>query len=179
MKPSEIAKSMQAAIDLLVQQREQYLAAHPDASEPEQADEWPKVGCRAWFVGVEGDVDYVYFDNDSHDKDAMAIGNCYRTEAEARRHVEALKVQAELRRMPGRCAPPDDGGPKYCIDFDGAPIGFRVHFAGFTGAELLAVAGVWFATEKAAQHALDTIGQSRLRLWLDDYLQTPMEGGAE
>lgn len=181
MKPSEVAKNMQEAIDLLTKQREEYLAAHPDASEPVH-DELPTDGDVYWCLTDSPIHPVGYFEvtHTRHHADfsRIATGNCFRTKAEAIRRREALKVQAELRRMPGRCAPPDDGEPKYCIDYDDWR-NFRVYRSVSIGHAMLAAAGVWFATEEAARYALDTIGQDRLRMWLDDYLQTPMEGGAQ
>lgn len=175
MKPSEVAKNMQAAIDLLTKQREEYLAAHPDASEQEQ-DEWPQLLDNVFWCTGCGEVMWEKWEGSRTQHLMLDVGALFRTEAEARRRIEAAKVTAELRRMPGRCA--HDGIERaFCVFA-------RLH--GVFTAELhcscpgVAVAGVWFATEEAARHALDSIGQERLRVWLDDYLQTPIkEGGAE
>lgn len=150
------------------------------ASEPVQ-DEFPKVGRSYWCLTDSPNYPDGHFlahhTNHHADFSRIETGNCFRTEAEAIRHREALKVQAELRRMPGRCGPPDDGEPKYCIDYDDWR-NFRVYRSVSIGHAMLAAAGVWFATEEAAQQALDTIGNERLKQWLDDYLQVPVEGCA-
>lgn len=176
MKPSEVAKNMQAAIDLLTKQREEYLAAHPEATEKPQADEWPKMNDEYWFLYPDGEPDTSSWDADNYDMDAMAIGNCFRTKAEAIRHREALKVQAELRRMPGRC----DFKPNehnFGVMVDGKS--FWIGRCSSTSYSTLSIAGVWFESKEAAQHALDTIGEERLGVWLDDYLGKPItEGGA-
>lgn len=168
---SACKEAFAAAMAVATNERD-HIAAQIAAIEPEAVKEWPQNGDGICCVLACGDIAHSHYDESSGDWDAVAIGNVFRTEALALRRVEALKVAAELRRMPGRCAAPDGGPAKFCIDFDAGR--FRVlehHAPSFCS---IAIAGVWFATKDAAQHALDTIGQDRFAVYLADFLDEPM-----
>lgn len=147
----------------------------------DKADEWPQIGDAYWVVDFDGDIFKCAFANSVYEEERLATGNCFRTEAEAIRRLESLKVQTELRRMPGRCAFEHASGEQFFIYFDEFGCCFEV--GRNESCEISrndAIAGVWFATIECACHALDTIGQERLRVYLDDFLQTPIkEVGAE
>lgn len=65
-----------------------------------QAKEWPQQGCEYWFVDSEGDVmgDDGYSVSSHIDVQRTAIGNIYRTEAEAQAKVKKLKAEARIRK---------------------------------------------------------------------------------
>jgi len=133
---------------------------------------WPQVGDVYLWMDSIGDAITHNWVGSSLDQGRLAIGNCYRPEhrAYAERHVEAMKVQAELRRMPGVCqrnahawfiAAREDGD-----------------FALLTNCCFLTdpMAGVFFRSESEIKHAIDTITPRRLALFRDDYLQVPIDG---
>lgn len=130
-------------------------------------NEWPQVG-DVFFVVLSDGV--IYKDEwEESDKAQQSIGNVFKTRAETERRVEALKVQAELRRMPGKC------------NFSNSAFGVirsKKCFYSSQGWDTAthSMAGVWFQTKDQADNAINTIGQERLQLWLDDYLQTPIGG---
>jgi hypothetical protein len=137
---------------------------------------WPQVGDRYYFINSSGEDGPATWQNDSVDKCRLSIGNVYRPEhrAYAERHVEARKVQAELRRMPGVCAPPDGTEVRYSIDEESS--GFTVGESKVRFCWMIGVCGVWFMTRSAAQNAIDTITPRRLAIFRDDYLQVPIDG---
>lgn len=61
-------------------------------------EEWPKAGGRVWCVNANGIV-VVDWDGGNWDKNAIARGNVYRTQAEAERADQRRIVEAELRKM--------------------------------------------------------------------------------
>lgn len=143
------------------------------AIEPEAVKGWPQDGDTFYAADMAGSIGKFSFSpaGQCH-RDLKVIGNMFRTEALVCRHVEALKVQAELRRMPGRCGAPSAGKPvnSFCI----VKYPDELFSAQSWGLQNAAIAGVWFATKEAAQHALDTIGQERLAVYLADFLDEPM-----
>lgn len=144
--------------------------------------EWPQNNDGYLTIGDYGDISRSIWVCHDVDYSRLAVGNVYRPEhrAYAERHVEALKVQAELRRMPGVCAYSDGSNMSgcYCIDWVGGF--FKV--SGFLKRQdhsMVAIAGVWFKSFIDAEQAIVKIGEDRLALFRDDYLQVPIvDGGA-
>jgi hypothetical protein len=144
------------------------------AARKPEVKQWPQVGDRVYTCTSLGDVVAYSFCGSmalpAIDR-YLEIGNAFKTEAEAERLVEALKVQAELRRMPGVVAHERSKN----IWFIGHSFGdFLVMYNHHS--PVSAVCGVYFCDEYSAQYAFDKIGAKRLQLWLDDYLQTPIGG---
>lgn len=130
--------------------------------------QWPQVGDEYFYVSTSGAEDHATFRDISSERFMIGVGNVFKTRAEANRRVEALKVQADLRRMPG-------------VEWAGLyGIGLSHNSAGFSATRSMlpnvSICGVWFSTKAQANAAIKTIGQERLQLWLDDYLQTPIGG---
>lgn len=147
---------------------------------PEVVEEkpWPQIGDMYLLLDSEGDVitKSAWFNDDS-DRGRLAVGNVYRPErrAYAERHVEATKVQTELRRMPGICRPvkgswfisyQDDADP---LDWCAVELEERAY-------EHVALAGVHFISQKALVAAVMAVSPARLAIFRDDYLQVPIKG---
>lgn len=138
------------------------IAALETVEQPEA--EWPKIGDTYFFVDGDGDVMDSQWGSDLFDASRMNIGNVYRSVAEADHESERRKVLTELRRLakaswnkePVSCAYfslrfTREGGPKVCIySYPRRELGV-----------------VYFATEKAAEAAIETIGADRLMLLED------------
>jgi len=144
------------------------------AARKPEVKQWPESNDTFFCFEHDGRVSsYTWYGHEC-DIGILSIGNAFKTRAEAERRVEALKVQAELRRMPGRTAPPNTDGRKcwgIVVSCGGCSTVSFLHSAN----ELTPVCGVFFSSKEYAELALSTIGQGRLQLWLDDYLQTPIE----
>ena len=137
------------------------------AARKPQVKQWPVAGDTYYFDDAFAGVNRLEFMHASYDGYRISTGNFFKTQAEAERRVEALKVQAELRRMPG-------------VEWAGRyGIGLSHNSAGFSATRSMlpnvSICGVWFSTKSQANYAIKTIGQERLQIWLDDYLQTPIE----
>lgn len=152
------------------------------AARKHEVKQWPQVGSTLFAITSSGDV-VKYEVGASMPGDVLdeftSIGNVFKTRAEAERRVEALKVQAELRRMPGVVTPVFNHSDYFAI-ISRQTIGehgeqCHAIWIDKTGHVCLAVAGVWFETKQHADDALYKIGRPRIELWIDDYLQTPIE----
>jgi len=141
------------------------------AARKPEVKQWPVAGDTYYFDDAFAGVNCMEFMLASYDGHRINTGNFFKTQSEANRRVEALKVQAELRRMPFITDPAEERNAWFLCHIAGA-------FAAKHNATAItdAIAGVFFESGKAAKYALDTIGQERLQLWLDDYLQTPIGG---
>lgn len=139
------------------------------ARQPE-VKQWPQVGDKVWFP-ANGGVNYAIFNLGETHFFWLQCDHFSKTKKEAERRVEALKVQAELRRMPGVVAHQRNKN----IWFIGYSFGDLCVMYYHTN-PMSAFCGVYFLDEHSAQSAFDKIGAKRLQLWLDDYLQTPIGG---
>lgn len=141
------------------------------AARKPEVKQWPQVGDLVFSITLGNDGVCVYQHHmTSNDFYWHAFGAIFKTRAEAERRVEALKVQAELRRMPGSI---DWADARYGIGMNHNSVGFSATRSTLPTAS---ICGVWFSTKSQANYAIKTIGQDRLQIWLDDYLQTPIGG---
>lgn len=139
----------------------------------EATDSWPKLGDVYFYVDCAGEIERNDWKDDLVDAGHFAIGNAYRTEEEAEREVERRKVLTQLRKL----AKASWGGTK--IDWpDAAQYKWQIRFVhgAADGGKFGAInwyavqhqSAVAFATQEAAQSAIETIGADRLMLLLED-----------
>ena len=139
----------------------------------EATDSWPKIGDTYFFVDGDGDVMDSQWDSNLFDASRMYIGNVYRTVTEAEHEIDRHKVLTELRRL----AKASWTGIK--LDWtDATQYKWQIRFAhdAADGGKFDAVnwraiqhqGAVAFATQEAAQAAIETIGADRLMLLLED-----------
>ena len=139
----------------------------------EATDSWPKIGDTYFFVDGDGDVMDSQWDSNLFDASRMNIGNVYRTVTEAEHEIDRRKVLTELRRL----AKASWAGIK--LDWtDAAQYKWQIRFAhdAADGGKFGAInwyaiqyqGAVAFATQEAAQAAIETIGADRLMLLLED-----------
>ena len=156
----------------------QQLRTMEAAVEPEAVKEWPQDGDTVWLLQMDlTNGQYVLrqhqFGSFICGAALLKAGMVYRSAAMARRRLEAMKVAAELRRMPGRCGPPNNGNA-WCVRYSGGGEGFGPDCFSMDYNGHFALAGVWFSTEDDVHHAIETIGQDRLGVYLADFLDEPM-----
>ena len=129
-----------------------------EAWRKEQAKGWPQSNDRYWYITGGGDVDDATFNNRIVDEAYIAIGNIYRTEAEALAQVEKLKAKARIDKYiadNGLAFVPDWGNPangKKVISYHHQD---KRWFVSHTSFLEFAVAGPYFAAEAHAQQVID------------------------
>lgn len=104
------------------------------------------------------------FTNDNSDKTRYALGNCFKTEKEAKFVVEKLKVIAELKRFAEENNEYEidwnnSVQKKWCIFYDHQD--YRIDSG--CGKSCQQDALVWFTSSEIAERAIKTIGEDRLR----------------
>lgn len=137
------------------------------AAQAEKA--WPQIGDTYWTLDDSAEVFETRWVSDDTDQARMAVGNVFRTEADAEREIERRKVLTTLRRLARESW---DGGKadwenarqaKWYLYFD--------HCDGTWNAgrytSIQDQGSVHFATEQAALAAIETIGAERLMLLLE------------
>lgn len=123
----------------------------------EQAKGWPQSNDRYWYITGGGDVDDATFNNRIVDEAYIAIGNIYRTEAEALAQVEKLKAKARIDKYiadNGLAFVPDWGNAaqmKWETYYNHVFTGFRVQCC----YEFQYSGGHYYATDEHAQQVID------------------------
>ena len=131
---------------------------------------WLRNGDRYWTLDDSADIFEATWDSDSIDRSRFAIGNVFRTEADAEEEIERRKVLTELRQLAreswggGKTDWSNSAQSKYRLQFDYYTEGWYASFCNATQQQ----GAVWFATEQAAHAAVETIGAERLKLLLED-----------
>lgn len=143
---------------------------------PKVQPTWPQCGDDYLYIDSTFSIAFATWNGSMLGNARLAIGNVIHPskQAELERHIEALKVHHELRSMHGRTAPPDgevcitwyilrENGGRFASGSDN-----RQHLA------TVALGGVWFSSKESCDIAIRAIGQERLAVLYDDFLQTPM-----
>lgn len=143
---------------------------------PEPVKPWPQEGDTYFVAKENGIVKELLFSSYRYDIGALSVGNVLKTKAQAERRLEAMKVLTELRNC--------DGVVPIEVPWERDLYGIFWHPAeneeGFYVASCgnfqLPIGGVHFSSNADAKAARKKIGQKRLRVYLDDFLNLPMEG---
>ena len=125
---------------------------------------WPKLGDAYFYVECDGEIGESDWECDDVDAGSLALGNVYRTKEDAEREVERRKALTELRRLAKASWDKDPVNHAYYSlrvlngVIDVCAYSYRRNELGV----------VYFATEKDAKAAIETIGADRLMLLLED-----------
>lgn len=141
------------------------IAALETVEQPEA--EWPKIGDTYFIVDGDGDVTDSQWVSDLFDASRMNIGNVYRTVAEAEHEIDRSIVLTELRKLAKASGAFDWVNPtqsKYRLVYDAKDQNWVVECNQIARTQ----GAIYFATEQAAQAAIETIGADRLMLLLED-----------
>ena len=98
------------------------------------------------------------YHNTSADNRRLSIGNCFRTEEEARFQVERLKVIAELKKFAEPDDRPWDGVKHYAIGYDRRDEQMVIEPYFYTD-----IGTLYFESQQKAGEAIETIGVKRLK----------------
>ena len=141
----------------------EFLAAKVRQTEEEKAKKlWKPEYLETYFgIGFNGDIASSTNTNSPFDKEAWAIGNCFKTREETKFAAERLKVIVELERFAKENNPPD-------FKNDYITMKYIIIIRSLNGE----IEPVWitskhpcvaFATEKIAKAAIEKIGRDRLK----------------
>ena len=125
---------------------------------------WPKLGDAYFYVECNGEIGESDWEGDEIDAGCLSLGNVYRTKEDAEREVERRKVLPELRKLANASWikwPVTQAYYSFRVfngEIDICAYSYRRNELGV----------VYFATEKDAEAAIETIGADRLMLLLED-----------
>jgi len=134
------------------------LGAEIEALKSAKVKEWPQVGNVYFYISGNGMAQSSTWDNDSTDSGREAVGNIFRTMAEATKELETRKTIAELRAQPGRKRFLEDIR-NFCIKV--LPIRGTCTTEYFTETDC-GFASTYFESEQAARNAIKAVGADRI-----------------
>ena len=130
----------------------------------------PKKGNIYYCINSFGQIDNYNNREDSNDKRAIELGNCFKTREEAQYMIEKLKVIKELRDFALEHNDEeidwyDKEQDKWaiCYDIEDKEIAYE------SGKKIKSVPfNVYFATEQDCERAIKTIGEDRIKKYYFD-----------
>lgn len=99
----ELAEKLTGIFENSIQQMVEIIE---DYTESKKTDEvinpdyglWkPELDEKFYFINFVGIINSAYFRNSSTDRYILSIGNCFKTQEDAEKHLEHLKVETQLR----------------------------------------------------------------------------------
>lgn len=143
--------------NLTTEEREKLLALIKKSNKTQNKLWKPKYGEIYWYIDGDGCFRASRGGCSEYEEYRLDIGNCFSTKEEALFEVERLKVIRELKELAGGYK------WKYCDDNYCICIDSRENKIVITNYHWTLENNIYFPSEKAAQKAIDTIGEERLR----------------
>lgn len=140
---------------------------------------WPCVGDTYYFVDGDGDVAETKWDSDLYDNARRSVGNIYPTAADGDKAIERMRVRHQLQQLANESWEGVEytwagrKQAKYVLYFDHD--GRKWEVSGYSRTQH--VGQVHFRTEGAAEQAIQTIGEERLKTLLVDAVTTTNDEG--
>ena len=154
--------------NLTTEEREQLLTLVMKSNKPQQSKLWkPKKDEVYWYIDGDGCFRASRGGCSEYEEYRLDIGNCFRTKEEALFEVERLKVIRELKELADgyKWSCPNDN---YCICIEYYNTAKR--YKNSTANKIVIANYHWtfdnniyFPSGEAAQKAIDTIGEERLK----------------
>lgn len=116
-----------------------------------------------YYIRNDGEVYHGFYEKYcSTDCGNYSMGNCFRTEEEAKFAVEKLKVIAELKRFAeennDKIDWNDESQDKYCLRYD-----YKYNKMLVESNQFLKHNSTYFSSKEIAKRAIETIGKERLK----------------
>lgn len=137
----------------------------------EESKVWsPKKGEKYWYIYNAGDIVDDTNDNSKTDEDRFSIGNCFKTQEEAKHMVEKLKVIKELKDFALENNEEEidwnnEKQKKYSFNYNLRSKEFYFITNLFVKES---PASVYFTSEELAKQAIETIGEDRIKKYYFD-----------
>lgn len=129
----------------------------------------PKIGEHYWYLSGDGNIGTITWCGSKLDADRYKLGNCFRTEEEAKFAREKKKVEVELERYAKEHNDPEKEewngvNPHYTIRYD---IGDEA-LVRSSNHVVENINDIYFTSEDIVKNAVDYIGAKRIMKYLFD-----------
>lgn len=115
---------------------------------------------RYWFINNDSSIPYSYWDNCKTDNNRYKLGNCFKTEEEAKFAVEQLKVIAELKEYADDDKKWNCSNAHWCINYEADNGHIEV---GCYHDTITISFNIYFSSPEQTQKAINAIGAERLK----------------
>ncbi len=120
----------------------------------------PKFGEKYWFIDKDGDIYCMPWNDSIVDNNRYELGNCFKTEEEAKFAVEQLKVLAELREYANDDKEWNNSNKYWFIEYSTN----RGHIEVDYHCDIKHILfDIYFSSEEQARKAVAAIGEERLK----------------
>ena len=117
----------------------------------------PEENEKFWYIDRFGDVDNDNFSRGSWDENKYEFGNCFKTQEEAEKVVEKIKIYTELKRYALEHNEEFDTVKYYiCIQ------GFEIK-TGYCSNKWFQIGQIYFSSEELAEQAIKDIGTEKIK----------------
>ena len=128
----------------------------------------PENGDRYYFIDCMNSCDYYTYTNDEIDKAFLIIGNCFKSEEEAKHMVEKLKIINRLRELSNINFGNDTSQLKYSIGYE---IDTKKVYPNISRYTRIIPFEVYFATKEDCENAINEIGEENLKKYYFDVVE--------
>ena len=133
--------------------------------EPKSKDWKPKKGDRYYYIYHTGFIFYCGYSEDNMDKAIINIGNCFKTEEDAKYMVEKLKVIHELQKFANENNEKEIDWKnktqyKYYLVYDTEDEELYVDYTAYCKREPF---NIYFTSFKIAKRAIEAVGEDRIK----------------
>ncbi len=138
--------------------------------EPKIKDWKPKKGDKYYYINDAGSIFNYDCREDISDEAHLNIGNCFKTEEEAKHMVEKLKVIHELQKFAYENNEKeidwnDFSQYKYFLTYDSSANDILIDFYTYTRSNS---SNIYFSSQEIAKKAIETIGEDRIKRYYFD-----------
>lgn len=154
-------------VDLSVTDIEDILANDWEIIQEEEEKKWwkPEKRTQYYVIHGDGDVERICYTNNPSDNRAIFMGNCFKTEEEAKFMVEKLKVIHELEKFAYENNEEEIDWKnktqcKYYLVYDTEDEELYVDYTAYSKREPF---NIYFTSLRIAEKAINTIGKDRIK----------------
>lgn len=154
-------------VDLSVTDIEDILANDWEIIQEEEEKKWwkPEKRTQYYVIHGDGDVERICYTNNPSDNRAIFMGNCFRTEEEAKFTIEKLKVIHELEKFAYESNTEEIDWKnfnqcKYYLVYDTEDEELYVDYTAYSKRGPF---NIYFTSSKIAKRAIEEIGEDRIK----------------
>ena len=145
--------------NLSEEERKQLLALVKKANKPKSNLWTPSYGDEYWYIDTDGIIRKTVCGNDEYEENIFVIGNCFKSNTDAKFAIERLKVLRELRELANGFNLLEKGKDAFTLGCDLSSKKVKPIYSGHH----YLFNDIYFEKEEDAENAIKQIGEERLK----------------